>query len=84
MRLLPRAADASYYGTNGNDDFLISAAYFGSYYTGKVYLFYSDAPVYGDLNGDRDVDAGDLALFASDLNQLDIEKFAQQFGYHNG
>ena len=37
---------------DGNGDFLISAAYFGNYYTGKAYFFYSDAPVLGDLNGD--------------------------------
>jgi hypothetical protein len=69
---------------DGNDDFLISAAYFGSYYTGKAYFFYSDEPVYGDLDADRDVDASDVALLAQDLTQLDIEKFALQFGCHKG
>ena len=69
---------------DGNDDFLISAAYFGSYYTGKAYFFYSDDAVYGDLDDDRDVDAGDMARYAEDLSQLEIEKFARQFGYNNG
>ncbi len=44
---------------DGNDDFLIGAAYFGDYYTGKVYFLFSDAPVLGDLNGDGAIDITD-------------------------
>jgi hypothetical protein len=77
-------ASAGDLNKDGNDDFLISAAYFGSTSKGKIYLFYSDEPVYGDLDGDRDVDGEDLDLFANDLSQLDIGKFAEQFGCHKG
>ncbi len=47
---------------DGNDEFMISAAYFGSYYTGKVYLYYGDGPVVGDLNADRVADIADAII----------------------
>jgi len=47
---------------DGNDEFMISAAYFGSTYTGKVYLFYGDDAVVGDLNADRIADITDAVV----------------------
>jgi hypothetical protein len=47
---------------DGNHDFMVSAAYFGSYYTGKVYFFYGDGPVLGDLNEDRGVNLTDAVI----------------------
>ena len=47
---------------DGNDDFLISAAYSGNNYTGKVYMIYSDEPVVGDLDGDAEISIGDAII----------------------
>jgi hypothetical protein len=47
---------------DGHDEFMISAPYFGSSYTGKVYLFYGGGPVIGDLNADRIADIADAII----------------------
>ncbi len=66
---------------DGNHDFLIGAAYYGSRYVGKSYLFLSDAPILGDFGRDLDVDGEDISIVCSDLSAVDLKKFAALFGY---
>ncbi len=65
---------------DGFDDFIVSAAYFGAYYTGKLYFIYSDAPCEGDLDGDYDVDGDDLRNLVFDLSQVHPGTFSKGFG----
>ena len=68
---------------DGNDDFLISAAYFGDYYTGKVYVIYSDAPVVGDLNGDGGISLLDAIIGLQLLTgDMELAEFGSRADIH--
>ncbi len=66
---------------DGNHDFLMGAPYFGSQYIGKTYLYFSDAPVFGDEDQDGDVDGQDLVSRIFSAAGMDLERFARGFGY---
>jgi len=64
-------ATAGDINADGSADFMISAAYFGSYYTGKVYFYYGEGPVTGDLTADGIVDITDAVTGLKIISKTD-------------